>query len=528
MTAQPDQERIIRESSRRRSFAIISHPDAGKTTLTEKLLLFGGVIHTAGAVRSRSAGAATKSDWMELERQRGISVSSTVLQFPYRDHVLNLLDTPGHQDFSEDTYRVLTAVDAAIMVLDSAKGIEPQTLKLFEVCRARRTPIITFLNKQDRPGLEPFELVDDIVTRLSLDLAPMIWPVGRAGDLQGLLNARTNRMVVTERTAHGSRMPIEHDLDQVAALEHAPESWRQARDECDLLEASYGGWDRDRFLAGELSPVFAGSALGNIGIRQLLDAVIEEAPSPTPRANDKGDERALTAPFSGFVFKIQANLDPLHRDRMAFIRICSGRFERGETLTHASTGKPVTTKHAATVSANERETVDEAFPGDIVALVNAKNLAIGDTLCEGKVVQFPRLPRFAPETFAVARPKDISKSKQFKTGIEQLDAEGVVQTLRDDRAGLYPMVAVVGQLQLDVFAYRMANEYNAEVILEITAHSVARRTDLASAEVLSGLGGIRIVTRSDGALLALFENPYRLERLLRDSPELVLDPVVEH
>jgi peptide chain release factor 3 len=413
------------------------------------------------------------------------------------------------------------------MVLDSAKGIEPQTLKLFEVCRSRRTPIITFLNKQDRPGLEPFELVDDITKRLSLDLAPMMWPVGRAGELRGLLDCRSNSLIVTERTAHGSTMPAEHRLSEADAAEHAGEWWQQALDERDLLEATYGGWSSERFLAGELSPVFAGSALGNVGVRQLLDAIIDDAPPPSARQTADGVTRALTESFSGFVFKIQANLDPQHRDRMAFIRICSGRFERGETLVHATSGKPVTTKHAATVSANDRETVDEAFPGDIVALVNAKNLAIGDTLCEGRIVQFPRLPRFAPETFAVARPKDISKSKQFKTGVEQLDAEGVIQTLRDERSGPYPIVAVVGQLQLDVFAYRMANEYNAEVILETTAHSVARRTNTESAPTLLGLGGIRVVTRTDGALLALFENPYRLERLLRDSPELMLDPVVE-
>ncbi len=523
----PSPAPVTAEAARRRTFAIISHPDAGKTTLTEKLLLYAGVIQAAGAVKAREGRAAVRSDWMELERQRGISVSSTVLQFPYRHCVLNLLDTPGHRDFSEDTYRVLTAVDAAVMVLDSAKGIEPQTRKLFEVCRARNTPILTFLNKQDRPGLTPLELADDIHTTLDLALAPLLWPVGPAGELVGLLDARTGTLVRAGRTARGALVGDEDVCGGDEAARLGGTWWEQATEEVALLDELYGGWDADAFARGELTPVLAGSALTNLGVRQLLDALVELAPPPSPRVDVTGTPRPLDAPFSGFVFKIQANLDPAHRDRMAFVRVCSGRFERGEPLVQASTNRVVTTKHATTVLGRERDTVDEAFPGDIVALVNARNLVIGDTLYAEQAVTYPPLPRFSPEEFATARPLDVSKSKQFKLGVEQLDAEGVIQALADDVGGPHPIIAVVGALQLDVFRHRMRSEYGVEVELLPSGIRAARRTDAASAPALVAEGGIRVATRRDGTLLALFENPYRLERLLRDKPELTLLPVVD-
>jgi len=518
---------VLGEAARRRSFAIISHPDAGKTTLTEKLLLYAGVVQSAGAVKARGGRTAARSDWMEMERERGISVSSTVLQFPYGDCVLNLLDTPGHRDFSEDTYRVLTAVDAAVMVLDSAKGIEPQTLKLFEVCRAQNTPILTFLNKQDRPGLTPLELADDIAQKLQLATAPMVWPVGPSGELVGLLDVMTDELIRYDRTARGAHIGGEERMKGDDAESLAGKWLTQAREECELLGAADGGWDREQFEAGQLSAVYAGSALTNVGVRQLLEAIVTIAPSPTPRAERSGLRRPLDAPFAGIVFKIQSNVDPSHRDQMAFLRVCSGRFERGEPLTQSSTGRVVTTKHAASVLGQERDTVDEAFPGDVVALVNARNLRIGETVYAGKPVEFPPLPRFEPEIFATARPLDVSKSKQFRTGVEQLDAEGVIQALIEDGNSSRPIIATVGQLQMDVFKHRMRAEYNVEVELASNGIQVARRTDQASTQKLREIGGIRLADRTDGALLALFENRYRLERLQRDHPELTLRPIVD-
>jgi peptide chain release factor 3 len=518
---------VLDEARRRRTFAIISHPDAGKTTLTEKLLLYAGVVQSAGAVKARGGRAAARSDWMEMERERGISVSSTVLQFPYGDCMLNLLDTPGHRDFSEDTYRVLTAVDAAIMVLDSAKGIEPQTRKLFEVCRSRNTPIITFLNKQDRPGLTPLELADDITATLDLPVAPLFWPIGQSGELVGLLDVLNDQLIRYDRTARGAHIGDEQTLKGDDALAFGGDHWIQGHDDAELLQIADGGWDQGLFERGMLSPIIAGSALTNMGVRQLLETIVAMAPGPSPRAERNGTIRPLDAPFAGVVFKIQANVDPQHRDQMAFVRVCSGRFERGMPLTQSSTGRLVTTKHAASVIGQERETVDEAFPGDIVALVNARNLRIGETVFDGPVTEFPRLPRFEPEVFATARPLDVSKAKQFKTGVEQLDAEGVIQALIEDGNSSRPIVATVGQLQMDVFKHRMRAEYNVEVELAGNGIQVARRTDPDTAQALREIGGIRIVERADGVLLALFENRFRLERLERDKPELTLKPIVE-
>lgn len=517
------------ETDRRRTFAIISHPDAGKTTLTEKFLLNAGAVVTAGSVKAKSGGRSATSDWMELEQTRGISITSAAMQFTYRDHMFNLLDTPGHRDFSEDTYRVLAAVDAVVMVLDAAKGIEPQTLKLFEVCRSRNLPVLTFLNKFDRPSREPLELLDEIETQIHLRPTPITWPVGDGEDFVGVIDRRRKVFSRFTRTARGATMAPEELLSFDEAAATLGSSWRRAMDSCELLDAVGADFDLESFLAGDSTPVFAGSALTDFGVRHLLDAVVELVPPPTPRVTADGSLRPIDAGCSAFVFKVQANMDKSHRDRLAFARICSGRFERGMTLTIARTGRPFATKYASTVFGAERSTVEEAFPGDVVGLVNANDLRIGDTLYEGTAVSFPGLPSFAPELFSGARPVDTARSKQFRRGIEVLEEEGVVQVLRDPDMGDSSMVlAAVGQLQFEVFAHRLASEFNAPIELTGSPYQAIRATDAGSAGRLREIGGIRILTRgSDGATVALFENKYRLQRLLADEPELTLTPLNE-
>jgi peptide chain release factor 3 len=517
------------EAARRRTFAIISHPDAGKTTLTEKFLLYAGAITTGGAVKAHEGRRAATSDWMEMEQTRGISITSTALNFPYRDHELNLLDTPGHRDFSEDTYRVLSAVDAVVMVLDSAKGIEPQTLKLFEVCRSREVPVITFLNKLDRPGMEPLELLDQIEGQIGLRPTPATWPVGTFGDLRGVLDRRTGVFTRFTRTARGSQIAPEEDVPADRAADEEGAAWRKCIEETELLDAIGADVDPRSFLAGESSPVFAGSALTNFGVRHLLDAIVDLAPAPAARADVDGKPRHLDEPCSAFVFKVQANMDRNHRDRIAFARICSGRFDRGMVLTNHRTGKPFATKYASTVFGAERTTVDEAFPGDVVGLVNANGLNIGDTLYDelGAPVEFPRLPQFAPEVFATARPADTGRTKQFRKGLDQLDTEGVVQVLRDpDWGDASPVLAAVGHLQFEVFANRLDVEFNAPIELSTAPYQAIRLTDDASARSLREKAGVRILERGDGALVALFENKYALARIEQNEPELVLDHII--
>jgi peptide chain release factor 3 len=519
---------VTNEAARRRTFAIISHPDAGKTTLTEKFLLYGGALtNEAGAVKARSGRRSATSDWMALEQQRGISITSTVLQFPFRDHVVNLLDTPGHRDFSEDTYRVLAAADAAVMVLDAAKGIEPQTLKLFDVCRQRGIPLLSFINKWDRPGRGALELIDEIEEQLGITPTPVTWPVGISGDFRGVIDRRDLEFVRFTRTAHGATMAPEEiiDIDR-AALEEG-DAYNTALDELSLLDAVGADLDLKAFVAAESTPVFFGSALTNFGVRKLLDAVIDLVPSPTPRPDIDGSPRELDAPFSGFVFKVQANMDPSHRDRIAFVRVCSGHFERGMVVTHGRTGKPFATKYAHQVFGQERETIEDAYPGDVVGLVNATDVRIGDALYADQPVAFPPIPSFAPEMFQVARVRDTSKSKQFRKGITQLDEEGVVQVLRDrDQGEAAPVLAAVGPMQFEVAVHRLENEFGAPVELSPTAYKVARRTDEPSAEKLRAMRGVRIVQRADGTILALFESTYWVERLEQENPDLVLDRLV--
>ena len=516
-----------REAARRRTFAIISHPDAGKTTLTEKFLLYGGAVQDAGQVKARGERRRVRSDWMDMEQQRGISITSTVMQFPYRDQVLNLLDTPGHRDFSEDTYRVLAAADAAIMVLDASSGIEPQTLKLFEVCRERRIPLITFVNKWDRPGKDALELTDEVEETLDLATMPITWPVGIAGDFRGLIDRRSGDYIRFTRTARGATEAGEEVVDPERALELDGESYTTAVEQVELLEAVGSDFDRELFEDAHATPVFFGSALTNYGVRLLLDAVVDLAPSPRPRVTVDDSTRSLDDPFSGFVFKVQANMDPMHRDRIAFVRVCSGRFERGEVVTHGPTGKPFATKYAHSVFGQDRETLDEAFPGDVIGLVNATGVRVGDTLYVDPPVEYPGIPAFAPELFAVARPKDIGRFKQFRKGIAQLDEEGVVQVLRDPELGdQEPMLAAVGQMQFEVVAARLAEEFGSPAELSMTRYSIARRTDAETAPRLRGMNGVRVLERSDGVLLALFESTYWLQRIESDNPGWTLEPMV--
>ena len=518
---------ILTEAASRRTFAIISHPDAGKTTLTEKFLLYAGALQSAGAVKARGDRRAATSDWMEMERQRGISISSTVLQFPYRDCIFNLLDTPGHRDFSEDTYRVLSAVDAVIMVLDVAKGIEPQTLKLFEVCRSQNLPVITFFNKYDRPGRDPLELLDEVEQQIGLRPTPVTWPVGQSGDFRGVIDRRTGDFVRFTRVARGSSIAPEEIVPAAQAADEEGAAWKAALDGCGLLDAIGADVDVESFLAGESTPVFVGSALTNFGVQMILDAIVELAPAPSPRADAEGHPRPLDDDFAAFIFKIQANMDPNHRDRIAFARICSGKFERGMDVDCARTGKNVGTKYATTAFGSERETIEEAYPGDVIGLINTSGLQIGDTLHAGKTVAFPALPRFAPEVFATARPLDSSKFKQYRRGLQQLDEEGVVQVLRDpDMGDADPILAAVGQLQFEVLAHRLAHEFNAPTEILNADYQAIRITDKESAVRLREIGGIRILRRSDDALVALFQSRYRLQRLESDEPELTLIPIL--
>jgi len=517
------------EAARRRTFAVISHPDAGKSTLTEALALHAAAINSAGAVHGKAGRRGVTSDWMSMEKDRGISITSAVLKFDYDGHVLNLLDTPGHADFSEDTYRVLEAVDCAIMLLDSAKGLEPQTLKLFDVCRSRHVPVVTFVNKWDRPGREPLELLDEIEQRIGLRPTPLNWPVGIAGDFRGLVDRATGVYTAYTRTPGGAGKALEEVFkDPEQAREREGAAYDAAEEELALLDEIGADIDMESFLAGESSPVLFGAALSNIGVRRLLDAMCELAPAPTPRKDVDGDARPVASPFSGLVFKVQANMDPAHRDRVAFVRVASGRFERGMVLTHAATGRPFATKYAQAMFGQERETVETAFPGDVIGLVNAGALRPGDTLYADVPVAFPPIPSFAPEHFGVVHCKDAGKYKQFRRGIDQLDTEGVVQVLASDlRGDQAPVLAAVGPLQFDVVLHRLEHEFGARSELDPLGYEMARLTDEDGVTALAGLRGAEVLTRRlDGALLALFADKWRLNAIRRDNPTLKLDPLL--
>ncbi len=530
--ARPADASVLTEAARRRTFAIISHPDAGKTTLTEKFLLYGGAIQQAGEVRQRRDARATSSDWLRIEQQRGISVSSSVMRFEHAGHVMNLLDTPGHHDFSEDTYRVLSGVDSAVMVIDAARGVEPQTEKLHAVCRRRGTPVMTFVNKMDRAAPEPLAILDDLEQKLGMTPLPVTWPVNDAGRFLGVIDRRDATFHRLEGTSGGRSVGIERSIPWDEARTGLPSAAvAAAEEELALLDGLGRGVDPDglvpAFLAGGATPVFFGSALVNFGVRLLLDAVVDLAPAPSARPTVVGDIRALDAPFSGFVFKVQANLDPRHRDRLAFVRICSGRFERGTALTCTRTGRRVIAKYAHQVFGRDRETVEEAFPGDIIGMVNATDLRIGDTLHDGPTVTFPPLPTFTPERFAVASLADRSKVKQFRRGLQQLDEEGVVQVLRHpDLGDQEPLLAAVGQMQFDVAAWRMEHEFGAPMRLSAAAWESARGTDEASVATLRGLRDTAVYHRSDGVPLALFRSEWVARRTATEHPDLTLRQVL--
>jgi len=515
------------EAARRRTFAVISHPDAGKSTLTEALALHAKVINEAGAIHGKAGRKSTVSDWMDIEKARGISISSAALQFTYDGAVVNLVDTPGHADFSEDTYRVLAAVDSAVMLVDAAKGMEPQTLKLFQVCRHRGIPVLTVINKWDRPGLEPLQLMDEVRDRTGLEPTPLTWPVGIAGDFRGVIERASGDFIKFTRTAGGATVAPERRMTATDAAASEGQAWTTAVEESELLEAMGQVHDQASFLNGKTTPVLFGSAVLNFGVRQLLDTLLELAPPPGPRPDEKGDPRQLDTPFSAFVFKVQAGMDSAHRDRLAFVRVCSGVFERGSVVTHASTGKPFATKYAQQVFGRERTTVDLAYPGDVVGLVNASSLRVGDSLYVDEPVTYPPIPSFAPEHFAVCRAKDSGRYKQFRRGIEQLEQEGVVQVLRSDlRGDQAPVLAAVGPMQFEVAQHRMENEFNAPVTLDRLEYSMARKTDREWGKVLDRESGVEVLERGDGELLALFAGAWRLTRVLRDHPDALLEPLV--
>jgi len=469
-------EGIVLEVKRRRTFAIISHPDAGKTTLTEKLLLFGGAIQMAGTVKARKSGRHATSDWLEIEKQRGISVASSVMQFTFDDCVINLLDTPGHQDFSEDTYRVLTAVDAAVMVVDAAKGVEEQTIKLLEVCRLRNTPIITFINKMDREVREPLEVLDEIESVLKIKCAPVTWPIGMGKRFQGvyhLLNDQVLRFLPGEAKA-GQEVEVLQGVEIEQLAKQCPSEMQTMRDETELVMGAGASFDLEEFLRAQQTPVFFGSGVNNFGVREILRALVDWAPAPLPRATDVRMVQPTEPAFTGFVFKIQANMDPNHRDRIAFMRVCSGRYSSGMKVKHRRTGKDMKLANAVTFMANERTRMDEAYAGDIIGVHNHGQLQIGDVLTEGEALTFKGIPYFAPELFSRARLRDPMKAKQLQKGLRQLGEEGAVQVFEPLTDTSNPLIGAVGQLQFEVVEHRLKSEYGVDAVFERAGIQTAR------------------------------------------------------
>lgn len=456
---------LSQEIQKRRTFAIIAHPDAGKTTLTEKLLLFGGAIKTAGAVKSNKIDTQTKSDWMEIEKQRGISVATSVMGFEYKGLKINLLDTPGHQDFAEDTYRTLTAVDSVILVIDCVKGVEIQTEKLMEVCRMRNTPVICFINKLDREGRDPYDLLDEVEEKLNIQLRPLSWPISMGKTFKGvynLYNKSLNLFTPSQRKLNADKIAIADLNDEALEKYVGTTNANQLREDVELIEGVYPDFDPKEYLEGKVAPVFFGSAVNNFGVQEMLDTFINIAPPPKSRKAEEREVKPDENKFSGFVFKIHANMDPNHRNRIAFLRICSGKFERNKPYNHVRGTKPLRFSNITSFMAQDKEIIDEAFPGDIVGLYDTGNLRIGDTLTDGENIQFKGIPSFSPEIFKEVVNKDTMKAKQLEKGLKQLMEEGVAQLFTFEM-GSRKVIGTVGQLQFEVIQFRLKNEYNATV-----------------------------------------------------------------
>jgi peptide chain release factor 3 len=523
---------LTAEIRRRRTFAIISHPDAGKTTLTEKLLLFGGAIQMAGTVKGRKAARHATSDWMRLEQQRGISVTSSVMQFPYRDCIVNLLDTPGHEDFSEDTYRTLTAVDSALMVIDCAKGVEERTIKLMEVCRLRATPIMTFINKLDREGRPPIELLDEIEKVLGIATAPVTWPIGMGRELRGIYHLLEDRIYVYlagERGRVGENQVIQ-GLRSEAAREFLGEQLDAVVEEIELVRGATAVFDPQAYLAGRQTPVFFGSAISNFGVEELLATFTAHAPGPQPRETREREVQPLEEALSGFVFKIQANMDPGHRDRIAFLRLCSGRYERGMRLYHTRLGKEVRVADALTFMAAEREHAEEAFAGDIIGLHNHGTINIGDTFTEGEKLAFTGVPNFAPEIFRRAVLKDPLKMKALQKGLSQLCEEGATQLFKPVRNNEL-ILGAVGQLQFEVVAFRLQDEYGVQCVFEPINVHTARWVDGRDGKKLEEFrvkAHDNLAVDHAGALVYLAPTRVNLQLTLERWPDITFRETREH
>jgi peptide chain release factor 3 len=520
------------EAARRRTFAIISHPDAGKTTLTEKLLLFGGAIQLAGSVKGRKAARHATSDWMELEKQRGISVTSSVMQFPYGDAIVNLLDTPGHEDFSEDTYRTLTAVDSALMVIDCAKGVEARTIKLMDVCRLRDTPISTFINKLDREGRDPIELLDEIEEVLNIRCAPMTWPVGMGKRFKGIYHLLEDavHLYVPGKKGVRQKVKIIKGLDNPLLDEVLADQAPELRDEIELVKGASHSFDVDAYLEGKLTPVFFGSAINNFGVQELLDHFVVIAPPPQPRQTTTRVIDPAEDKFTGFVFKIQANMDPAHRDRIAFLRICSGSYRKGMKMRHVRIGKDVQISNALTFLASDREHVDEAFTGDIIGLHNHGTIRIGDTFSQGEDLKFTGIPSFAPELFRRAILKDPLRMKALQKGLDQLCEEGATQLFRPFKNNQL-ILGAVGILQFDVVAYRLKHEYSVDCQFESVNVATARWVKCSDSKMEQRLREKAfdyLAEDQGGALVYIAPTRVNLELAIEKWPEVQFLATREH
>jgi peptide chain release factor 3 len=523
---------IEREVARRRTFAIISHPDAGKTTLTEKLLLFSGAIQLAGTVKARKSGRHATSDWMEIEKQRGISVASSVMQFEFRDHVINLLDTPGHQDFSEDTYRVLTAVDSGLMVIDAAKGVEAQTIKLLDVCRMRNTPIVTFMNKMDRETRDPLELLDELESVLKIQCAPVTWPIGMGKSFRGVYHLMKDEIMLFEAGSEKADQSFEivKGIDNPRLMAMFPMEMEQLRQEVELVHGASHPFDLDAFLAGVQTPVFFGSAINNFGVREILSALVDWAQAPRPRDATMRDVQPTEPGFSGFVFKIQANMDPAHRDRIAFLRVCSGRFERGMKIKHLRLNREIKVSSVVTFMASSREQVEEAYAGDIIGLPNHGNMQIGDSFSEGELLQFTGIPYFAPDFFRQVRIKNPLKIKQLHKGLQQLGEEGAVQVFKPVMGGEL-ILGAVGVLQFEVVASRLLNEYGVDAVFEGTSISSARWVSCDDKKMLADFEnslGHNVAYDASGNMAYLATSGVNLRLTQERWPKLTFHATREH